>query len=184
MKSKIESVVKSFKLVFRRPSYIVLGVLTAFFFLLLAIWLPNLRFLREILSSEIFSFSTRMEILLGSFGFLGTNFTAVTRWLTIAIVTLTGINVAMLVFYLRRRIGLENAAGTGILGTIAGLVGIGCASCGSVVLSSIFGLSATASFIGVLPLQGLEFGIFGIVILVFSIFLVTQKIQNPAKCRI
>lgn len=56
-----------------------------------------------------------------------------------------------------------------------GLLGIGCDACGLVILSSIFGLSATAGFIGILSLAGLEFGLLGIIILTISIYLVAKK---------
>ena len=72
----------------------------------------------------------------------------------------------------------------GVIGIIVGFLGVGCASCGSLILSSIFGLSVTASFIGFLPFKGLELGILGIVILLISIYLVAKKIQDPLMCKI
>lgn len=173
----------SFRVVFHRPSYIILGIIVAVFLLLLAIWLPNLSFLKYIISSSTYSLSSKLNILWGSLGFLKTNFTPLTRLLAILVVILSGINIALLSFYIKNRIKIETDAGTGILGTITGLLGVGCASCGSVVLSSIIGLGASTSFLGFFPLNGAEFGIFGILLILFSIYLLAKKIQNPLVCK-
>lgn len=89
-----------------------------------------------------------------------------------------------MIFYLRRRISLEKNTGVGWIGMILGFLGVGCTSCGSLVLSSIFGLAATASFIGILPFRGLEFGILGALLLLFSTYLIVKKIQNPLLCQV
>lgn len=72
--------------------------------------------------------------------------------------------------------------GMSLFGTMLGLVGVGCASCGSVVLSSIFGLGATAGFLALLPLRGLEFSFISIILLIVSITLVSKKIIDPVVC--
>jgi len=174
----------TFKTVFSRSWYIIIAIITAFLLLLLAIWLPNLSFLKHVAVSDSYSFGNKAAIFWSYFGFLGTNFTPLTRTFTIVISLLSGINVAMLVFYLKNRIKLERSAGVGILGVITGLLGVGCASCGSVLLSSFIGLSASAAFTGFLPLRGAEFSIIGMLILLVSIYLIAKKIQNPLTCKI
>lgn len=181
---KTPGVVASLKTVFSRPWYIGLALAVALTLLFLAIWLPNISFLKHITVSNTYSFSDKVAILWSSLGFIKTNSTPVTRTLIITVIILSGVNVSLLAFYLKNRIKLEKAAGSGVLGTIAGLLGVGCTSCGSVLLSSIFGLSATAGFIGVLPLKGAEFGIVGILILTLSIYLIAKKIQTPFVCKV
>ena len=72
----------------------------------------------------------------------------------------------------------------GLGGIIAGFIGVGCAACGSVILSSIFGIGATAGFIGFLPLKGQEFSLLAVGILGFSNFMISKKILDPAICKI
>lgn len=180
----VHTCVSAFITVFKRPWYILLAGLITLTLLLLAIWIPNIPFVSHVIESNIYALQAKAGILVASLGFFKTNFTVLTQSVTITVAVLTGINVAMVVYYLKRRIELEKSVGTGAMGTIVGVLGIGCASCGSVILSSIFGLSATASVLGVLPFKGAEFGLLGIVILVVAIYLVSKKIQNPLVCNI
>ncbi len=152
--------------------------------LLFAIWLPNLSFIRSTIVSNIYTLQQKFSLLISSLGALQTNFTTLSETLTIIVALLFGLNIALLIYYLKKRIRLQRSSGLGVIGIISGLIGVGCASCGSVILSSIFGLGATAGFIGVLPLKGQEFGLLSIAIILFSIFLLAKKIQDPNSCKI
>lgn len=182
--SKLVLVISSLKTVFSRPSYVILAVIVALVLLLVAIWLPNFSFLKHIADSDTYSLSDKFNIYRSSLGFLKTNFTTLTRTFTIIVVGLSGVNLAMLTYYIKNRIKLEKATGTGMLGTIAGLLGVGCTSCGSVIISSIIGIGASTSFLGLFPLKGAEFGILGTLIILFSIYLIAKKIQNPLVCKV
>src|SRR3989338_7478359 len=184
VKSNVIAFASCFRVVFSRPWYIVLALAVAFLLLLLAIWLPNISFLKHVVVSESYSFANKVSIFWSYFGFWGTNFTPLTRAFILIVAILSGSNVALLVYYLKHRIKLERSAGIGILGVFTGLLGIGCASCGSVLLASFIGLSAAAAFTGFLPLMGIEFSIIGVLILLISIYLVAKKIQNPLVCKI
>lgn len=183
-KSNVKILANSLVIVFKKPSYIILAIITTALLLLLVIWLPNFSFLKHVADSNIYTLSNKVGIFWSSLGFLKSNFTPLARVLTIMVMVLSGINVAMLMYYLKNRIRLEKAAGAGMLGTIAGLVGVGCASCGSVLLTSFIGIGASTSFLGLLPLKGVEFSILGIVIILLTIYLIAKKIQNPLVCRI
>lgn len=174
----------SLKLVFSRLSYLILAGVITLLLLLLAIWLPNLKFFKQLLLSNHYSFSAKLDIFWLSLGFLKTNFTPLSRVFTILTAILSGINIALLIFYLKRRFQLVRAAGPGLIGTLAGLLGVGCTSCGSVILSSIIGISASTSLLSFFPLQGAEFGILGSLIILFSIYLIAKKIQNPLVCKV
>lgn len=85
-------------------------------------------------------------------------------------------------YYFKFRYRLEKEAGMSAIGIFSGILGVGCASCGSVIITSLFGIGMTASVIGVLPLRGQEFGLLGIVFLTVSIVILSQKIQQPLVC--
>jgi len=126
----------------------------------------------------------KVSILIASLGAIKTNFTFASRATTILVALLTGVNLALLTYHVRQRIGMGMAGGSGVLGTVAGLIGIGCASCGSVILSSIFGVAATSGFIGIFPLKGVEFGILGILLLLWANKRLLEKIAQPGVCKI
>lgn len=148
-----------------------------------AIWLPNLSFLRHTAVSSDYTIAQKFSLFFTSLGALDTNFTLLSRTLTIIVALLFAVNVVLVVHYFRKRIALQRSAGLSLLGAFTGLLGIGCAACGSVLLSSVLGITATASFIRTLPLGGQEFGLLSIGILGFSVFLTVKKIKGPALCK-
>ncbi len=172
----------SFRQVFSKPSYIIFSSLTFVFVLIFAIWLPNFRFLSHTATSNTFTFSEKFGIITSTLGGLQTNFSLLSRTLTILVSFLFALNSSFLVFYLLRAVRLSKSAGLGISGFVLSLIGIGCASCGSVILTALFGTGATAGFIRYLPLKGQEFGIISIAILSFSIYLLAKKIKDPLIC--
>ena len=174
----------SIKTVFSRPWYVIAGLSVALALFLFAVWFPNTSLIEYIFSSSNLSFIGKLEFLWNSLGFFTENFTLYSQAIIILVSVLSGINIAMLVFYLRRRAAQDRAAGIGILGTIIGMFGFGCVACNSVILSSILGVTAAAGFIGILPFNGSEIGIIGIIFLVISIVLIYKKISNPAMCKI
>lgn len=172
------------KEVFSRKNYAASAVVIFAGTLLLAIWLPNLQLIGGIITSPTLTLTQKISLLIASLGAIRTNFTPLARFLTTVVAFLFGVNFSMLIYYLRQRLVLEKSLGTGFGGILTGLIGIGCASCGSVILSSLFGVGTTVGFIGILPLKGQEFGILSIAILTFSIYAVAQKIKNPTLCGI
>lgn len=116
--------------------------------------------------------------------FFISNTTSLARYFLLTIAALSALNFTMLTYYLRRRLSMQKSLGTGFLGMLAGLIGIGCASCGSIILSSVLGLGIAANFLRALPLNGLEFGLLGVFLLILSIYLVAIKIQDPLTCKL
>ena len=172
----------AFNQVFSNPKYILLSIATFFIVLTTAIWLPNLNFLHHIVISDTFSSSQKIGIISSVFGSIQTNFTPASRITTILISLLFAINISFFVFYILRAAKLSRSAGIGFWGFLVGLIAIGCASCGSVILTSFFGIATTAGFIGLLPLKGQEFGLLSIVLLSISIYLLSKKIKDPLVC--
>lgn len=101
---------------------------------------------------------------------------------TLTIAALFGINLAMTVHYFRCKASFGASAGAGAVGALVGMLGAGCAACGSVALSAILGAGATAGLIGILPFDGLEFSLLGAAVLMLSINLVAKKIADPSAC--
>lgn len=148
---------------------------------LFSAWFPNRQLLRFAASSEVISF---WKLIWQSPQFFVINATLFSASLALGVIVLSGVNIAMLVFYLVRKVQSDHTAGAGLAGTLVGLLGVGCAACGSVILTSLFGLGAASGFLGLLPFNGIEFGILGIAALIASIAFLAQKIQNPDMCAI
>jgi len=175
--------IHSFKEVFSHALYIKIALVVSILVLLITIWLPNFQFLKFTVSTNAFDVVEKAKIIMYSLGAFVTNFTLVSRTFAVIIAVLMGINIAFLVYYFKKRIGTQKAAGTSVAGITSGLLGVGCSACGSVVLSSIFGVSAATGFIGILPLKGLEFSILSVAILGASTYYIAVKIQSPLVCK-
>ncbi len=171
---------KTFKLVFSNYYYIFLAILISFLFFSIAIIIPSFNLIKFFWVQDPFNL---ISIITLSFDFFLYNSTLIAKSTLFILVILSGLNFALLTFYLKRRIKLEKSLGTGLLGSILGILGFGCASCGPLILTSIFGFSATVGFLSILPFKGLEFAFLGIILLIFSIYILIIKISNPLICK-
>lgn len=172
------------KEVFKNPFYILLSIVVFLLTLTFSIWLPNFNFIKHTATSSYLTINQKLGILGASLGALETNFTPTSRILTIAVSALFSIDFSLTAYYFQKKISLEKNAGVGLIGLLIGLTGVGCVSCGSVILMSVLGLSSATAFISILPLRGTEFSLISIAILACSIYLLNKKIDNPAFCKI
>lgn len=168
--------------VFKKPSAIF-GALGIFFVLLFIVaWMPNFSFLWTILTSSLFSAGARARIIVSGFGGLATNFTPLSLIITITVIILTSVYLVMVVAYLEKRVFLYRETGLGASAFVLGMFGVGCASCGSVIISGLLGAGAAAGFLGFFPLNGQEFGIVSIALLLVSLGWLSRKFADPVSC--
>lgn len=151
--------------------------------LALTVALMNYSLLKFISASGVFDTEAKIRIFIASLGSFRTRISTPEQILTLATAFLVGVNASVLAHYFKRRIPLQKAMGMSTLGILGSFLGIGCASCGSVLLISLLGLSAAGGFIRLLPLRGMEFGIASILMLLFSLFVIARKLESPIVCK-
>lgn len=170
----------AFRTVFARPSYAAAAGVLALGTFLLAVWFPNLGLIGAVLGDRGLPLTTRLGFPLNLLGGIGTNFSLLSAGYTAAIAVLFGVNSAMIVYLLRQR---RAAAGRGVAlgagGIASGVLGIGCAACGSLIAGAVFSFVGTAGALAVLPLNGEEFGILSVVLLLVSLLLTSGSIAQP-----
>lgn len=170
--------------VFVRPAYLVLACALAAAAFLLAVWFPNLELIGEIFWGSSAPLMTKLGIVLSLLGGIVTNFSLLAAAYTVVIAVLFGVTAAMIAYLLRQRrivaAGQNIALGTGAIAS--GVLGVGCAACGSLLLSGAFPSLAAAGAIAALPLQGEEFGVLSVVLLTVSLLLVSRSIAASAAC--
>jgi len=172
--------------VFRKPLYIFLALITSLVIFLFAVWFPNLPLIISVMGHSEIPFSQKFDLPISFLGSIITNFTLLSAFYTIAIAILFGVNLTMIIYFLRKRIVDVEKSGitTGLFGITSGVIGMGCATCGSFLLTSFLSLFGASWILSYLPLNGGEFGILGVILLAFSIRLVAKQIQNPFVCSI
>lgn len=174
------------KRVYRYPWY---SFLTAGIFvgtLTFIIWFQNLPLIIDLMTSSALSVSDKAMFLGSLYGSIATNFTLLTASYAILLSLLLGLNVSLLVFYVRLvRAGSSTGHAvkvTGLSGLVSGVLGIGCAACGSIILTSFLATFGAGGLLLWLPLHGAEFGILGALLLLFSTYLMAKKISDPLVC--
>lgn len=182
-------IAQAFKEVFARARYIILAAGVALAVFVLATWLPNLGLVWQITSSTAIPLADKARILAALIGSIGTNFTIFSALSTALIALLFGANVAMISYYLCQYLPLGRQAGqTGIVaslgGLTAGLFGVGCAACGTLVLGPLLAFTSAGSFLALLPLGGEELSVAGIALLSFSLVLTARRISTPLACSV
>src|SRR3546814_5312489 len=90
-------------------------------------------------------------------------------------------------FRLRRQLVRQTGqagAAASFGGLAAGLFGVGCAACGTFVLSPALTLLGISGLIALLPFGGEEFGVLGVGMLGLSLALTARRIAEPVVCSI
>jgi len=174
----------TYKEVFGNLAYIMVAVVTGIVVLSFLILLPNLELLSRIAVS---SSATFIDLLLLT-GMLITSFTVgfsiLSIFYVVTISLLFGINVAMVLFYIKTSKKLPRTKETvvGTSGMVGGVLGAGCVACGGIILSPLISLLGVGTVVALLPFNGSEFGIFGIIALLFSISIISKRIQKMNTC--
>jgi len=166
------------------PKYLVVTLVVTATVIAFAAWLPNLDLLTNVMSSSTMTLWQKTNLAMSLLGSIQTNFTPLSRIVTFVTATLTGIQVSLLVYYIRQTAKVQQSMGMSAVGVASSMLGVGCASCGSVVLTSFIGFGSATTVLGILPFRGQEFGFVGIVILLFAIRLTVKKIKQPFVCAI
>lgn len=171
--------------VFRRPTYLLLATGAAATVFAFAVWLPNLPLLVQVMGHAQIAVSDKLALPISLLGAIGTNFTPLSAVYTIAIAILFGMNIALGTYFVRHRISIARQSGvaTGALGLMSGVLGVGCAACGSLLLTSLLSLIGATWILSYLPLAGGEFGILGVLLLLMSLCAMAKRVQDPAVCK-
>ncbi len=96
---------------------------------------------------------------------------------------LVGLNAALAVAFFRKFKRIPNTANivSGSVGMTTAILGIGCAACGTLGLLAITG-ALGGTILTVLPYEGYEIGMTGLILLAYSAFSFTRLISRPAVC--
>jgi len=174
----------AFGQVFVYPSYIILASVLAILAFLLAVLFPNFGLIGQVFSGSSAPLAAKFSITLSLLGGIGTNFSLLSAGYTIAIAVLFGFTAAMIAYLVKQRrlaaAGQNIAIGSGAMAS--GVLGIGCAACGSLILGAVLPSLGAAGALAALPLQGEEFGILSVALLFVSLLLISKNIAESAAC--
>lgn len=184
MKKYITTLQAALREVFFQTSYIAGAAIIAFVAFAFAVLLPNLALFNEVVFNSSAPITMKVNLILSLLGGISTNFSTLSAISTTLIAILVGINGAMGVYLVRKRRGTigRKGAAAGIGGITSGVLGVGCAACGSFLLSTVLASIGMAGAIALLPLKGGEFGVMSVILLGITLGIVSNKIAEPLVC--
>lgn len=164
-----------------QKKYLLLLISGSIIFFLFEIFLTQYSVLLFFFTSGTFSWQTKLNIALDAVKFYFTLIPFDQQFIFLLIALLVGLNLATTTYYIKKKVG-RLRGGSGLLGIIISILGVGCASCGAVLLSSLLGFTLTIQILAVLPLHGKEFSIAALLLLLSSLYFTTKKIAYPSTC--
>jgi len=177
-----------FKRVFGELRYALGGIGIVFIAMSASLLLPSFSLITQIFSSSALTLSDKLLFVGSLYGTLFSSNTVFSGIVLIITAILFGVNIGLLVYYIRRRqegsSKSKKAHLAGLGGMVSAVLGIGCAACGSVILTALFGVFGAGSIVLFLPFDGAEFGVLGIILLVVSIRYLIKHINDPLVCSI
>lgn len=174
---RISLTLKAVAHVLRRPAYALLAIASTLLMAGIVIWSLNLDLLVFIFFDAPLTLFEKLEFV--SYGYKNL-FTTFSSLLSVAIVTFTvlfGINIALLVFAIRRA-GIQSIPKkSGGSAFLFALLGGGCVACGTSLFAPLL-ISFGVVGAPLLRDLGVVFNLIGSVLLLYSIYKVSLVIQN------
>ena len=166
----------------RRDSRYVLLVTTILFFLLLLLVQSGSTALM-VLSFESAPFLKRIILAVTTFFDIPNTFSVGTFIISLLGSFLGGINMSLAYTYARERgeIILRSGLYSGI-GLFFAFIGIGCAACGTALITVILSFFGLSAMLQLLPYQGQELGYIGIIILSMTTYALARRVSMPGTC--
>lgn len=166
------------RLVVTLPSYAALATVAALAGLSLFVFSLNTSLVAFAATGSSLNIESRLAILVNLYPFVGSAFGPIQGGLLVLVAALLGVDVAMVSYHLREYGFALRQSGSGVVGVALGTLGAGCTACGSALLIGLLSLVGLPGSLLVLPLDGLEFALFGLVTMVLSIFWVADGMRD------
>ena len=161
---------------------IILG--TLLFYLLTSLSILWVR-INPVLDSDLLPTGKKVSILISSLFSFADLYTPLTGTITIVNAVLFGLVVHLLWIHFRtNKKAFVQGSGKSALASVLGIIGAGCAACGTLVLGPLFASVGAAGLIAALPGHGVEFGILGTALLGYSVWDLYRKTRTPQVCAI
>lgn len=160
------------------PGYAILALVAALGGLSVFVWVRNIDLLVNVVVFGTLGVGSRVGVLVGLYPWVGSAYTPVQSVLLTVTAALVGVDVALLSYHLREhQLSVREGSG-GLTGVVLGTLGAGCAACGSAVLTGVLSLFGAGSVLALLPLDGLEFAVLAIIVLVLSIYWLADGLRG------
>lgn len=166
------------RLVLSIPAYAGLAGLVSWLAISVFVFSRNVSVLHRVIVFGDLPPGARLRVLVAMYPGLGNAYTPGQTVLLLATGALVGVNLAMATYHVRaHRASLRDGSGS-VGGVVLGTLGAGCASCGSAVLVGLLSLGGASGVVAALPLDGLEFALVALVVILLSTFWIADGMRG------
>lgn len=177
-RADVARMLRTARLVVGTPTYGAVALAVTAVALTVAVAVQNWALVSDVVLGSGFTVGARLGVLFGLYPFVGTAYTSVQGVLVVAATALLGVDLALLAYQLREHgVGGKESAG-GVGGAVLASLGAGCAACGTAVLAGILSAFGAAGLLTLLPLDGLEFAVVAIAMLLVSIHWIAEGMRG------
>lgn len=179
----MKQLTSSLTLIFTRRDSRLVIIISTLVFISLLLLVQNGKSALAIYGFDVLPLSKRITLGLATLFDITSTFTTSTLILATLGSFLGGINLSLAYTYMRLRgeVIVKSGLYSG-MGLFLAFLGIGCAACGTALLSVILGFFGFSAMLNVLPYQGQEIGYIGLIILVIATYVLAQKVETPNVC--
>jgi hypothetical protein len=179
----MHDLVSGVRLLFSRKQSRRIFVIVFILFFLGILLLQNGKAAFELLSFDALSLSKRLALFFSTLFDLTSGFTLASLLLAVLGSLLGAANLALAYTYisLRGEVIVQSGLYSGF-GLLAAILGIGCAACGTVLLSIVLGFFGASGALLLFPYGGIEIGFAGLFILLFATYALARKVAQPNVC--
>lgn len=167
--------------ILRRPQSLLLalsvGVIALAAFSLAQQW----KFVLDVLRLPGLAPRARAVVLLDRFPVVGSAYEPLRGWLLVAVSVETGVLVALLDRAMRQARLAPNQGAAGTAGVAFGALGAGCAACGTTLLAGVLSAFGLSSVLVLLPWEGVELLVLGVLGMLVSIHHVSASLARPSS---
>lgn len=161
---------RTVRLVLTIPRYAALSVVLGLVGLSVFVLSRNLQLVRQVVLGGALPLDARLRVLVELYPGVGTAYTGVQSVALVTTAVLIGVNLAVVTYHFREhRVSLTGGSGS-LGGVVLGTLGAGCAACGGAVLAGLLSIFGASGALLLLPLDGLEFTLIAMVVLVLSLY--------------
>lgn len=166
----------------RKDSRLVCILATTAFFLLLLV-IQNGSTALQVFSFDVISLEKRFYLAFAILFNMADTFSISALIVSILGSLLGGINISLAYTYIKMRgeILIRSGLYSGF-GLVAAFIGIGCAACGTALLSVLVSFFGLSTMLHLLPYQGQEIGYIGIIFLCIATYSLATRVSEPATC--
>jgi len=181
----VSKLIKTLYIVYQNHNYLLLTLSIVFLVVSGVAWYQNWHTATLVLAGPL-AVVEKIQFVGWLYIALGTMFSVTSLIVLFTIAILFAVHTSLLVHYIRKvrggSQGTKRLHATSVTGMVAGLFGIGCAACGSIIISAFFASFGASGLLLILPWHGQEFGVLGVGLLLVSNVFLLRKIADPLVC--